>query len=260
METWHEPQPQMCGDALGDQAVNFFAIKFYYMPSWHIIIDGRAPAPPPVVDLDQFSSVDAYQLWAGHWEFRPVRKEADRIVRWLQRCRLSVLSVPVCREGVDFPRHVHNTRGRHYLSFCLVSKIVGFWKRKISKIQNFGPQNFPKNFEPQISILLQNSSKILKYFLKVQNFEPPNFFDPINYTYFKSPFALHPCTKFGEFSPKGVGTRVAKKIDPCGVNFDPSGSKVAWHMCHTRVHLPRGVATDFLVWGSKRRQGGQPTP
>ena len=53
----------------------------------------------------------------------------------------------------------------------------------------------------------------------------------------KALVALHPCTKFGDISPKGVGTRghkAEKRIDPCGVNFDPSGSKLTWHMCHTR--------------------------
>ena len=54
-----------------DQAANFLAMKFYSMPSWHRILDGGAPAPPPVVDLDRFSSVYAYQLLASHWEIRP---------------------------------------------------------------------------------------------------------------------------------------------------------------------------------------------
>ena len=34
------------------------------------------------------------------------------------------------------------------------------------------------------------------------------------------------------------GMKPKNKIDPCGVNFDPSGSKLTWHMCHTRMHVP----------------------
>ena len=34
------------------------------------------------------------------------------------------------------------------------------------------------------------------------------------------------------------GIRLKNKIVPCGHKFDPSGSSRAWHVCHTRAHLP----------------------
>ena len=68
-----------------DQAANFFAMKFYSMPSWHRILDGGGVRRRRLsTRTDRFSSVDAYKLRTGHWEIRPIRKEADRIVRWLQ--------------------------------------------------------------------------------------------------------------------------------------------------------------------------------
>ena len=34
------------------------------------------------------------------------------------------------------------------------------------------------------------------------------------------------------------GIRLGNGIVPCGHNFDPTGSSLAWHIRHTRVHLP----------------------
>ena len=34
------------------------------------------------------------------------------------------------------------------------------------------------------------------------------------------------------------GIRLKNEIVPCRHNFDPWGSSLTWHMCHTRVHLP----------------------
>ena len=88
--------------------------------------------------------------------------------------------------------------------------------------------------------------KMLKmtFFENSKFWPPPLFFNPPppNLFIFWKPL-LH-CTlvpKFREISSKGVGARgqrLKNKIDPCGVNFDPSGSKITWHMCHTRMHVP----------------------
>ena len=57
----------------------------------------------------------------------------------------------------------------------------------------------------------------IKIFGKNQNFDPPNFWTPLNFTILKDLVTLHPCTKFGESSSKGFGARRAKawKTDLC---------------------------------------------
>ena len=42
---------------------------------------------------------------------------------------------------------------------------------------------------------------------KNQNFDPPNFWTPLNFSISKDLITLHPCTKFGLSSSKGVGAR-----------------------------------------------------
>ena len=42
---------------------------------------------------------------------------------------------------------------------------------------------------------------------KFPNFDPPNFWTPLNFTTLKDLVILHPCTKFGEIRSKGVGAR-----------------------------------------------------
>ena len=34
------------------------------------------------------------------------------------------------------------------------------------------------------------------------------------------------------------GIRLKNGIVPCGHNFDPSGSSLTWHLCHTRMYVP----------------------
>ena len=43
-----------------------------------------------------------------------------------------------------------------------------------------------------------------KNFRKNQNFDPPNFWTPLNFNILKDLVTVHPCTKFGEISSKGV--------------------------------------------------------
>ena len=82
------------------------------------------------------------------------------------------------------------------------------------------------------------------YFRKNWKFKiltPLIFGPPLNFTILKDLVTLHPCTKFGVPRPNGVCARRHKAengIVPCGHNFDPTGSSLAWHIRHTRVHLP----------------------
>ena len=47
----------------------------------------------------------------------------------------------------------------------------------------------------------------INFFRKNQNFDPPNFWTPLNFSILKDLITLHPCTKFGVSSSKGVGAR-----------------------------------------------------
>ena len=40
--------------------------------------------------------------------------------------------------------------------------------------------------------------------------DPPNFWTPLNFSILKDLVTLHPCTKFGDPSSKGVGARGQK--------------------------------------------------
>ena len=75
--------------------------------------------------------------------------------------------------------------------------------RKISKF--FAP-NF---FFTQICLFWHNSPRNDEnnFFWKNQNFDPPNFWTPLNFSILKDLITLHPCTKFGVSSSKGVGAR-----------------------------------------------------
>ena len=72
--------------------------------------------------------------------------------------------------------------------------------------QVFLHQNF---FLTQICLFWHNSPRNdeNKFFRKNQNFDPPNFWTPLNFTILKDLITLHPCTKFGVSSSKGVGAR-----------------------------------------------------
>ena len=74
-------------------------------------------------------------------------------------------------------------------------------------------------FSTQICLFWPNSARNdqNKNFWKNQNFDPPNFWTPLNFTILKDLITLHPCTKFGEISSKGVGVIRAKasKTDLC---------------------------------------------
>ena len=84
------------------------------------------------------------------------------------------------------------------------------------KISNFFT---PKIFLTQICVFWHNSSRNdrNKNFWKNQNFDPPNFWTPLNFRILKDLVTVHPCTKFGVSSSKCVGARRAKasKTDLC---------------------------------------------
>ena len=92
-------------------------------------------------------------------------------------------------------------------------KIVMKDCRKISKFFT------PKIFLTQICVFWHNSSRNdeNKNFRKNQNFDPPNFWTPLNFSIVEDLVTVHPCTKFGVSSSKGVGARRAKasKTDLC---------------------------------------------
>ena len=83
------------------------------------------------------------------------------------------------------------TRGRHYLSYCLVSKIVGFWNSKISKIQNCDPRRKKSNFLPHF-FSSEFVPKNWKWHSWEFNILTPWFFNSLNYTYFESPCCTAP--------------------------------------------------------------------
>ena len=85
-------------------------------------------------------------------------------------------------------------------------KIVMKDCRKISKFFT------PKFFLTQICLFWSNSARKdeNKIFRKNQNFDPPIFWNPLNFLILEYLVTLHPCTKFGEISSKGVGARRAK--------------------------------------------------
>ena len=66
-----------------------------------------------------------------------------------------------------------------------------------------------KFFLTQICLFWHNSPRNdeNKNFRKNQNFDPPNFQTPLNFSILKDLITLHPCTKFGVSSSKGVGAR-----------------------------------------------------
>ena len=78
---------------------------------------------------------------------------------------------------------------------------------------------YTKFFLTQICLFWHNSARNdeNKIFRKNKNFNPPNFWTPLNFTILKDLVTLHPCTKFGVSSSKGVGARRAKasKTDLC---------------------------------------------
>ena len=67
-------------------------------------------------------------------------------------------------------------------------------------------------FSTQICVFWPNSARNdqNKNFRKNQNFDPPNFWTSLNFTILKDLITLHPCTKFGEISSKGVRVIRAK--------------------------------------------------
>ena len=75
--------------------------------------------------------------------------------------------------------------------------------RKISKF--FAPIFF----FTQICVFWHNSPRNDKkyFFLKNQNFDPPNFWTPLKFLALIDLFKLHPCTKFGNYRFTGVGAR-----------------------------------------------------
>ena len=88
--------------------------------------------------------------------------------------------------------------------------------KNFEKFLSFLHRNF---FLTQICLFWHNSARNdeNKNFRKNQNFDPPNFWTPLNFSILKDLVTLHPCTKFGEISSKGVGARRAKasKTDLC---------------------------------------------
>ena len=60
-------------------------------------------------------------------------------------------------------------------------------------------------FLTQICLFWHNSARNdeNKNFRKNQNFDPPNFWTPLNFSILKDLVTLHPCTKFGEILVKG---------------------------------------------------------
>ena len=57
------------------------------------------------------------------------------------------------------------------------------------------------------SEILSSSCHYFRKNRKIQNFDPPDFWTPLNFTIFKDLVTLHPCTKFGVSMSKGVGAR-----------------------------------------------------
>ena len=92
-------------------------------------------------------------------------------------------------------------------------KIVMKNCRKISKFFT------PKFFFDRKCVFWHNSARNdeNKNFRKNQNFDPPNFWTPLNFSILEHLVTLHPCTKFRKISSKGVGARRAKtsRTDLC---------------------------------------------
>ena len=94
---------------------------------------------------------------------------------------------------------------------------------------------------------LHNSSRNVENFIfwKFEFLPPPLIFWPPNLYLFWKPL-LHIIlipnfVKFHQRVSELDGIRLKHEIVPavpCGHNFDPSGSSLAWHVCHTRAHLP----------------------
>ena len=79
------------------------------------------------------------------------------------------------------------------------------------------------------------------HFLKFEILNPLIFWPPKLYIFWKP--LLHSIlvpsfVKFHQRVSELEGIRLKHKIVLCGPNFDPSGSSLAWHVCHTRAHLP----------------------
>ena len=78
---------------------------------------------------------------------------------------------------------------------------------------------FTQFFFTQICLFWHNSPRNdeNKKIRKNQNFDPPNFWTPLNFWTLEDLVTMHPYTKFGEISSKGVGARSAKasKTDLC---------------------------------------------
>ena len=67
-------------------------------------------------------------------------------------------------------------------------------------LQIWGLCDLPFGNFVQLMLLFSQKSKI-------QNFDPPNFWTPLNFTILKDLVTLHPCTKFGVPRSNGVCAR-----------------------------------------------------
>ena len=96
------------------------------------------------------------------------------------------------------------------------------------------------------SFFLHNSSKNVEndIFWKFEILTPLIFNPPNLYIFWKPLFHIILVPNFVKFCQRVSeleGIRLKRKIVPavpCGHNFDPSGSSLPWHVCHTSAHLP----------------------
>ena len=72
-----------------------------------------------------------------------------------------------------------------------------------SSLQVWGLCDLPFEIFVQLMLFFRKKRKF-------SNFDPPNFWTPLNFKILKDLVILHPCTKFGEISSKGVGARGQK--------------------------------------------------
>ena len=141
----------------------------------------------------------ASRLWHAqkNTEYRiqigPARKEADRIVRWLQRCRLSGGSVSasaVKRRAFRDTSVLLRAVIIYHIALC--PKSYDFEKQNFEN-SKFWPPKFLQKIWPQISFFLHNSSTNAKNCIfEKSKFWTPLIFDPPKLYIFESPGCTAP--------------------------------------------------------------------
>ena len=116
-----------------DQAATLFAKKFCSMPSWHRILDwgGGACAaagcrPGPVLVGGRLATGRPLRDPSNSERSRPHSALASGCNATMSVDCPAGLCLSAVKRRTFRDTSVIGTRGQHYLSFCLVSKIVGF--------------------------------------------------------------------------------------------------------------------------------------